>query len=87
MARVRFDTFEKEFDSYKFKREPIPTNVCESLCYELRNLGVAIHNLGQQLAKIEGFDYDFDNAKVPSWINPDKTIYSHPTKTMKIVEK
>lgn len=87
LSKRYLDDFSKTFDSYKFRKEPIPNETCEALCYYLRNIEAHLHNLGQQLVRIEGIDYDWDKAEVPSWMNPDKTIYSHPTKTMKIVKK
>ena len=48
------------------------------------NAKVGIHNLGQELIRIEGYEYDFSSVEIPSWENPAKSIYADKTKKYKI---
>lgn len=66
----------------------IDRETSEALKYECDNACVGIHNLGQQLVKVEDFDYDFTKIEgLGTWEDPNKSIYAHPIKKMRIVGK
>lgn len=69
---------------YLDKRVVLPYDVRKAIDEELHNASVGIHNLGQELTKIEGYEYDFTTVEVGSWENPEKSIYANRTKKHKI---
>ena len=66
------------------ERVVLPYDVRRKIEDELGNAKVGIHNLGQELIRIEGYEYDFSSVEIPSWENPAKSIYADKTKKYKI---
>ena len=63
----------------------LPYDVKRAIEDELGNARVGIHNLGQELTTIEGYEYDFRTVEeVRDWENPEKSIYANRTKKYKI---
>lgn len=69
---------------YLDERVVLPYDVRRAIEDELDNASVGVHNLGQELTEIEGYEYDFTTVEVGSWENPDKSIYANKTKKYKI---
>ena len=69
---------------YLDERVVLPYDVRRAIEDELGNARVGIHNLGQELTMIEGYEYDFASVEVRSWDNPEKSIYARETKKYKI---
>ena len=69
---------------YLDERVVLPYDVKRAIEDELGNASVGIHNLGQELTRIEGYEYDFETVEVRSWENPEKSIYGDRTKKYKI---
>lgn len=69
---------------YLDERVVLPYDMKRAIEGELSNARVGIHNLGQELTTIEGYEYDFASVEVRSWENPEKSIYANRTKKYKI---
>lgn len=71
---------------YLDERVVLPYDVKKAIEDELGNASVGIHNLGQELTEIEGYEYDFMTVEVRSWENSEKSIYANKTKKYRIEE-
>lgn len=72
---------------YLDKRVVLPGDVRDKIDHDLSNAQVEIHNLGQELTQIEGYEYDFTPAEFQSCGNFEKSIYTNITKKYRIIDK
>ena len=58
----------------------------DRMYYCLENVKSGLHNLGQTIVKIEGYEYDYDSVPGNNYDYATKSIYSRKEKEMKLTK-